>query len=105
MDVRDPGFRKRLLKAIAVAMLVAAAIGPFGYLSEYIGIIGRMRPLQIIQHAALISGMNTVAITFWIVFPILFITTAFKTAADLDMDRRLRLAEELFERARRERAG
>jgi hypothetical protein len=53
--------------------------------------------------------LNTVAVTFWIVFPVAFlihVPNYFRSAAALDWERRLRLAEEIFKRdAERRRTG
>ncbi len=93
--MRDPGFRGRLLKALAFAMLIAAVFGiPAGFAAY---LIPSQTPSTLLGDALFLGG-NAAAIVFWVAFILMFVTQVYRTDAMLDMDRRVRKAEELFQR-------
>src|SRR5436190_9607434 len=94
----DSAFRSRLLRNLALAMVVAVFVGGCVYLSALGSMRMRGRPVSVIREQAIPEGLNTAAISFWILFPVLFLTRVYKTAAVLDCDRRIRLAEEMYRR-------
>ena len=93
--MRDPGFRGRLLKALAFALLIAAVFGVPSGVAAFL--VPSQTPATLL-HDALFLGGNAAAVVFWVAFLLLFVTQVYKTAAMLDMDRRVRQAEELFRR-------
>jgi hypothetical protein len=57
---------------------------------------------------AIFEGVNVAAVSFWIVFAILFavyVPNYFQSEAAIDWERRMNLAEEIFEREAKRRRG
>lgn len=100
--MNDHGIRPRLLRAFAASAVPAAFCAVLAFLCTW---IDRLTPppggMWLI---ALAAGANVAAIVFWILFPIQFLRLR-RNAADLESERRLRLAEELFKKSRYSRTS
>jgi uncharacterized BrkB/YihY/UPF0761 family membrane protein len=95
--VRDPEFRRRLLNAGLLAMLIAAVFGiPAGVIAYLLPTQAGSPPVS----DALFLGGNVAAVVFWAAFLLLSFTVVYRTNAMRDMDRRVRMAEDLFRRSR-----
>lgn len=102
--MRDPEFRRRLQKALFNSVFTAAFVGGIAYFANCYDPSPATAP-AVVWRVALVDAANIAAMAFWVMFPILFATKVFKSAAVLDMERRVRLAEDLFERSRLDQSG
>jgi hypothetical protein len=90
--------RSRLKKAILKSMLTSGVFGVCGYLVGLVGVMFAAKSAVNIHAGALTAGLNTTAVVFWILCPVLVLYEYLKSDAVLDLERRCRLAEELFKR-------
>jgi hypothetical protein len=87
-------------------MLIAVLFGFIGFISAFVGFTMRApRSIDDLVRDGIHTGLNTVAVTFWIAFPILYLIRVPKSAAALDWDRRLAVAEEVFKREKAQGRG
>jgi uncharacterized membrane protein len=99
-----PSKRSRFLGALFKSIVISALFGFVGYVSGYVGAVGNFRSVQDIHVHAIMMGLNTTAVVFWILFAVLMLHEFSKSEAVLDLERRNRLAEELFKRDKEARA-
>jgi hypothetical protein len=96
-----PGRRSRFLRVLSTSMFTSVVFGLLGYICGILREIIRTLSVNDIHIRALMTGLNTTAVAFWILFAVLMLYEFSKSEAVLDLERRNRLAEELFKRDKR----
>ena len=84
---------------LIISSSVSLFCGFCGFLMPLVGFtMRRPVPLEVLYRQMLVNGLNTMAIAFWMTFPILYWILVPKSRAALVWEENLRKADELFKR-------
>jgi hypothetical protein len=89
--------RRAIIVAAGVSLLVSVIVGVVVGVVVTPAWFGTLRPKAPLRNS-LTSGLNTAAVVFWIFFLPQFLVEMSKSPAVLELERRVKMAEELFKR-------